>query len=260
MAAAGGAAAFASNTLDTASIRWGIQSGLSGGVVDFGPLWYAEKQTKPVVTFSFDDSNKTDITHAKPILDRYGFRATTHTIAADVGGTNKLTVADLHALYNAGWDVGVHGSYSHADTLITKSAIYADVKMNQDFLVANGLPRSTSYAYPEGDFLPASIQVMRELGFKCAGSVHATPMPINFQNPLRYSRSGTSGKTAAALKLEVDSVITRSGALDFFTHGLYGSGGIHTTEDIFEELVEYVAEKHEAGQLEGGFTMGEYIR
>lgn len=260
MAAGGGAAAFASNTLDTASIRFGIHECLAGAVVDFGPLWYAEKQTKPVVTFSFDDSNKTDITTAKPILDRFGFRATTHTIRDQIGQTNFLSIDDLQKLHEAGWDVGVHGAYSHTDTLLTYDAILSDISYNMGILNIAGLPMSQSYAYPEGDHNPDSIAALRALGFKCAGTVQATPKPISYQDPLAYMRSGTSGKTAAALKTEVDSVISRGGHLDFFTHGLYNSGGVHTTEAIFEEVVEYVAEKVEAGQLEAGFTASEYFK
>jgi len=260
MSAGGGAAAFDSNALDTASIRFGIDSTLSvsGGTVDFGPLWYSVRQ-KPVVTFSFDDSNKTDITLGKPILDRYGFRATTHTIREQIGQTNYLTNDDLLKLYGAGWEIGVHGSYSHADTLLTEEAIMADLQFNLGIYSILGIPRSYCYAYPEGDYLPASIRALRALKFKCAGNVHATPKPIKYVNKLTYSRSGTSGKTLTALKLEVDAVIARGSQLDFFTHGLYNVGGIHTDPAIFEPFVEYVAEKVEAGLVEAGFTAGEYF-
>lgn len=260
MAAAGGAPAFASNTADTASIRFGVHNELAaaGGIIDFGPLLYAERQ-RPVVTLSFDDSNKTDITIGKPILDRYGFRATTYTIRDLVGTANFLTGDDLVKLYNAGWDVAVHGQYSHADTLITEAAIKADIEHNMGIFQQLGIPRSFSYSYPEGDFLPASIRALRSLGFRCSGTVHATPKPWKFQNPLAFSRSGTSGKTLNALKAEVDSVIARGGMLDFFTHALVTSGGIHTDPAIFEPFVEYIAEKVEAGELEAGYPVSEYV-
>jgi len=261
MAAAGGAPAFLSNTADCIKFRFGCGSDtLSGGIIDFGPLYYAEKH-RPVITFSFDDGNITDITQAKPILDRYSFRATTHIIRDLVDGTNYLTKENIKDLYRAGWDIAGHGSYSHYDTLITYDAIRNDIIYNTEIFSQIGIPKPTMYSYPEGDHFPYSITCLRDLGFKGAGTIIASPGLQGFTDQYAYHRSGTSGKTAAALKLEVDSVIARGGILDFYAHRVSdGATGIHTDKAVFAELVEYVAEKAEIGTVEAGYTMTEYLR
>ena len=78
-------------------------------------------------------------------------------------------------------------------------------------------------------------------------------------NPLMGRRSATSGKTLAALKLEVDAVIAVGGHLEFFSHQLLNVGGIHTDPVIFEGLVEYVAEKQETGLCDAGDTPSKYF-
>ena len=259
MNAAGGAAAFDSNVSECVSLRIGPTGGFTGGVIDLGELWYGVKQNKPVITFGFDDSNKTDITVGKPILDRYNFKAVTYTIREQIGAGGFLTVSDLRSLHNAGWEIGVHGSYSHYDTLRTQTAIYDDVSYNMGIFQILNIPRSYSYAYPEGEIVPASIPALRSLGFTYAGSVHSTPSAIPFMDPLMGRRSATSGKTLAALKLEVDTIIAVGGHLEFFSHQLLNVGGIHTDPVIFEGLVEYVAEKQELGLCEAGDTPSKYF-
>jgi len=254
MAAANGAPAFASGTADFYLMRFGIQSGLAGGRLLLGPMYYGVKNRKARFRFSFDDSNATDYTTAMPILRQYGYLATTYTIGAGIGVLPyTLTRDQLLALAGAGWKIGVHGAYSHVDTHRGDyAAILGDVRANQNYVTGLGVGPATSYAYPEGDYTPGSILALRALGFTEAWTVYATSAPHLYGvNPLTKGRSGTSGKTLSALQDEVDACITFGGSLNFFSHQIIAGGsGIHTDKGVFSGLVEYISRKAAAGLCE----------
>jgi len=251
MAAAGGAPAFAAGTADFYLMRFGIQEGIAGGELLVGPMYYGVMGKKATFRFMFDDSNKTDLTVAMPILRQYGWKATTYTIGAGIDGLSySLTRSDLLALSAAGWKIGVHGRYSHVDHLDDDySKIFADVAANQAYVNGLGVGPADSYAYPEGDYTPNSIRALRALGFTEAYSVVNTSAPYLFgTNPLTRGRSGTSSKTLATLKAEVDSCINFKGDLAFFSHQvMLGGSGIHTDSDIFRGLAEYISIKSSEG-------------
>lgn len=251
MSAAGGAQAFTSGTTDFNLIRFGIQDGLDGGRLLLGPMYYGVKCKKAKFRFSFDDSNATDYTTAMPMLRQYGYVATSFTIAALVDAyAYSMTRNQLLQLAQNGWKIGVHGAYSHVDTHQDNyTAILADVKSNMDYVNELGVGMANTYSYPEGDYTPNSILALRALGFTEAWSLWATSAPHLFGvNKLTKGRSGTSGKTLAALQAEVDACITIGGELNFFSHQVAaGASGIHTDKSIFAGLVEYISRKAESG-------------
>lgn len=256
MSASGGATGFDVDTGDTTLVRFGAAM-LAGGKLRLGRLMYGVKSVKPKINFSFDDNNLSDYTVSYPILRQFGMVGTCNVISRLVGSNNFLNVAQLRELQDAGWTVGVHGEFSHVDTLQADyTAIYNDVKMNRDFLLTNGLGPADTYCYPEGDYTPASMLALRDLGFRVATTVASSQFPMMYgYNPLIRPRKGTSGQTLAQLQAAVDQTIARGGDLDLFSHMVTpGGAGIHTDWGIFYSIVEYVAAKAAAGQCDAGMN------
>src|SRR5215216_2661529 len=106
------------------------------------------------VILTFDDGYKSQYTNAKPILDKYGYKATFYIVCNNVGGGEglvhpnvKMTWEDIIALYNEGYDIGSHTmSHNDLDSLSEKGIEY-EVGGSKECLFDHGI-NPTSFSYP----------------------------------------------------------------------------------------------------------------
>ena len=64
--------------------------------------------TSKVVILSFDDNRKGDFTYAKPILDKYGFKATFFVICGKTSDMGAMNWQDIAAMQRDGMDIESH--------------------------------------------------------------------------------------------------------------------------------------------------------
>ena len=99
------------------------------------------------VILTFDDGLKSQYTNAKPILDKYGYKATFDIICNDVGTSGSLSWEDITALYNEGHNIGSH-TMNHADLSQTsKKETSYEISESKQCLLNHGI-NATSFAYP----------------------------------------------------------------------------------------------------------------
>ena len=99
------------------------------------------------VILTFDDGLKSQYTNAKPILDKYGYKATFDIICNDVGTTGSLSWKDITALYNEGHNIGSH-TMNHKDlSKLSKRMVNFEVGESKQCLLDHGINTST-FAYP----------------------------------------------------------------------------------------------------------------
>ena len=106
------------------------------------------------VILTFDDGYKSQYTNAKPILDKYGYKATFYIVCNNVGGGEgmvhpnvKMTWEDIIALYNEGHDIGSH-TMSHDDLdSLSERGIEYEVGGSKECLFDQGI-NPTSFSYP----------------------------------------------------------------------------------------------------------------
>jgi peptidoglycan/xylan/chitin deacetylase (PgdA/CDA1 family) len=107
------------------------------------------KSDKKFVILTFDDGYKSQYTNAKPILDKYGFRATFYVVCnyaqkIDVDRMNWTEVKELNA---EGHDIGSH-TMNHQDlTQIPPYRIDYEVGISKQCINSQGMNVS-SFAYP----------------------------------------------------------------------------------------------------------------
>jgi len=78
-----------------------------------------------VIMINFDDSYKTQVLYAKPILDQYGFKATFFEVCGWVGKTSeRQSWQDVAALQNDGMDIE-----SHNDSCSPKLSITQQIEL-----------------------------------------------------------------------------------------------------------------------------------
>lgn len=119
------------------------------------------KQAKgiPTVLFTFDDNEDTMYDVAYPLMAPYGIKGTAYvapTGASGVGVSDSCTLAELQALYAAGWDMACDGTTD--DTAMTAQASVAAAVTNiqgvASYLTSNGMTRgSDHFCYPNGYFM-----------------------------------------------------------------------------------------------------------
>jgi peptidoglycan/xylan/chitin deacetylase (PgdA/CDA1 family) len=99
------------------------------------------------VILTFDDGPKSQYTNAKPILDKYGYKATFDIICNDVGDNGYLTWEDITELYKEGYDIGSH-SMDHKDlSKLSKKMVNFEVGQSKQCLLQHGI-NTTIFAYP----------------------------------------------------------------------------------------------------------------
>jgi peptidoglycan/xylan/chitin deacetylase (PgdA/CDA1 family) len=107
-----------------------------------------KRSTDKVVSFIFSDGLKSQLTNAKPILDKYGFKATFDVICNNVDKKDGyMNWKDIKTLSNEGHDIGSH-SMSHVRlTDLSKKSLEYEVGKSKKCLDNYGL-KPSSFEYP----------------------------------------------------------------------------------------------------------------
>jgi peptidoglycan/xylan/chitin deacetylase (PgdA/CDA1 family) len=100
-----------------------------------------------VVVLSFDDNRKGDFIYAKPILDRYGFKATFFIICGKTTDRGAMNWQDIAAMQKDGMDIESHTmTHPHLNTLNQNQLDY-QIGGSKQCLASHGY-NSTIFAYP----------------------------------------------------------------------------------------------------------------
>jgi len=106
-----------------------------------------------VVIINFDDSFKSQFLYAKPILDKFGFKATFFEVCGWIGKypISKKSWQDLAALRQDGMDIESHTmTHAHLNTLSTADLNYQIHQSKQCFLSHGFTTPIFAYPYSEG--------------------------------------------------------------------------------------------------------------
>ena len=104
---------------------------------------------KKVVILNFDDGRKNQFTQAKPILDKYGFKATFYVVCKYLDGNKKgyMNWTDIEALYKDGHDIESH-TMNHLNLSdSSKNSLEYQIGESKACLKEHGID-ATSFAYP----------------------------------------------------------------------------------------------------------------
>ncbi|MET8628415.1 polysaccharide deacetylase family protein [Kitasatospora sp. NPDC004669] len=149
-----------------------------------------------LVGLTFDDGYADFARHAVPILQAYGFTATTYVVADLLGQDNGwdtegprkqlLTVEEVTGLAAAGWEIGSHGLGHQALPGLPADALASQTRESRRLLeeVVDG--PVTGFCYPYGAVdLPATLAV-RDAGYDYACAIAHSPLTGPFALPRCY--------------------------------------------------------------------------
>jgi peptidoglycan/xylan/chitin deacetylase (PgdA/CDA1 family) len=103
---------------------------------------------KKVVILNFDDGRQTQFTQAKPILDKYGYKATFYVVCKYPDNKNGyMNWTELETLHREGHDIGSHTN-NHADlNHASKNSLEYQIGKSKECFQQHGI-NTTSFAYP----------------------------------------------------------------------------------------------------------------
>jgi peptidoglycan/xylan/chitin deacetylase (PgdA/CDA1 family) len=103
--------------------------------------------TDKIIILSFDDNRKGDITYAKPILDKYGFKATFFVICNKTRDRFSMNWNDIATMQKDGMDIQAHTmTHPHLNHL-SISALNREIGGSKECLINHGY-NATTFAYP----------------------------------------------------------------------------------------------------------------
>lgn len=136
----GGSETF-NNTMNYLAVEATSAGGTTGGVIKIHGIWKYQRRARASCSFVFDDGLISQYKHAFQYLARKGLVADM-AVSVDYVGGSYMSVAQMDEMYKAGWDLTVHGGKNHNDgTLTTSALLLAEIRRNQDFVLANGWAR-----------------------------------------------------------------------------------------------------------------------
>jgi peptidoglycan/xylan/chitin deacetylase (PgdA/CDA1 family) len=114
-----------------------------------------------VVVLSFDDNRIGDFTYAKPILDKYGYKATFFVICGKTTDSGAMNWQDIAAMQKDGMDIESHTmTHAHLNNL-TQSQLNFEIGGSKQCLASHGY-NATIFAYPynEGSNNPVVVNTV----------------------------------------------------------------------------------------------------
>jgi peptidoglycan/xylan/chitin deacetylase (PgdA/CDA1 family) len=136
-----------------------------------------------VVSITFDDSWQSVHDNARPVMDSYGYRGTTYTIADYIGTSGRLTLPQLRSVQDlSGWEVAGHAytNANHATRYVNLTAQQVDDELrNLKAWLASNEFTSDAFAYPGGQFGPTTDGVPVD---QLVGRYFNTGRSINYLN------------------------------------------------------------------------------
>ncbi len=116
----------------------------------------SDNNNAKVVIINFDDSHKNQYTYAKPVLDKYGFKATFFEVCnwVEAGYHDKdmtTTWKDIAALEQDGMDIEAHTmNHPHINGSLSLADLDYEIGQSKQCLINHGI-NSTFFAYPYGE-------------------------------------------------------------------------------------------------------------
>ena len=136
-------------------------------VGSFSSNVYASQQlpnntNQKVVILTFDDGYKSQYSNAKPILDKYGFKATFSIVCNYVGnGDNRMTWEEIKSLQQEGHGIASH-TMNHDDlSELPSQTVEYEVAQSKQCLLDQGInPKSFAYPFNGGSDDPTVLNIV----------------------------------------------------------------------------------------------------
>lgn len=181
------------------------------------------RNTRPLVSFTFDDAAATACTTGAALLEQFHARGTFYISGGKCGKpspTGRLaTIEQLKALHAGGHEIACH-TFSHMPVVgISRHALAGDLDRNRSFLqrIVGQFPVG-NFAYPYGDISFATKRYLGRRYDSCRATtpgVNADAADLGVLKSNALEQSSTSRKDISHL---ITKAVRRNGWLLFASH------------------------------------------
>ncbi|MDR2524444.1 MAG: polysaccharide deacetylase family protein [Candidatus Nomurabacteria bacterium] len=209
---------------------------------------------RPKVLFTFDDGWDSQYSEGFQYMKSKGLTGTAYMIGDKVDTSGYMTSPQAAEMYNAGWDLGVHGA-----TALTTLGSVADqkneIQLNQKWLTDRGYTCAANhYAYPNGAHNTDSLTALQDLGFQTARTIIDRNQAGDLDEPLLLTRQQVRGdSTPAAIKTKIDNAVASGTTIILNYHRIVATVADNSMEvsvSDFREIVDYAATLAGQGDLD----------
>ena len=211
-----------------------------------------------LVVLTFDDSSKSHVTVAAPLLKKHGFGATFFVTEGFDFPTNKrdyMTWDEIAQLHRDGFEIGNHTRDHKAPSAKDPKGTIEQLEAINARCLAHGIPRPVSFAYPGNVLDKDVLPILQRLGIKFARRGGSPEYPYDkgrgfayepgLDHPLLIPSAGDArpGWTLDDFKRAVSQA--RGGKIAVIQlHGVPDTAHswVNTPTPLFESYVKYLAD------------------
>lgn len=178
---------------------------------------------KGVVSIVTDDSFENFWTYGRPVMDSYGYRGTSYTIAGAIGTPGYMTLAQLQQMQDcSGWEVGGHAytlaAHNAGYETLTAAQVTDEMRFLRAWMLNSGFGLD-SFAYPSGWFSATTdgVPVDRICArYFSTGRSIISEVPETFPPAMPYRVRSLTGITSPGITTgtQAASVTAAGGPLD----------------------------------------------
>lgn len=154
-----------------------------------GPLAALEPLPDKLVVLTFDDASKSHFTIARPLLLKHKFGATFFITEGWDFATNKkdyMSWEEITQLHKDGFEIGNHTRDHKGVTEKSIPDLAEQLGHINARCEANGIPKTTSFAYPGNAFVKEGIKPLRDLGILFARRGGSPEYPYSAGKGIAY--------------------------------------------------------------------------
>ena len=162
-----------------------------------------------MVSFAFDDGDKSQYTAARPILNAAGYSATMYLVSGFLNTSGYMTTKQAKQLYAEGYEIGGH-TRNHLDlTTLNAADLQSEVSGGRQDLIALGLGPVTTFTYPFGAYNDQVIQAVKDAGYTYARSVNSGFDDKNSDHYVIMDQHIENNTTPAQIQTWIDQAIAQ---------------------------------------------------
>lgn len=146
-------------------------------------LMRANRMPKKRFIVTFDDGFRNVATEAFPVLQTFGFTATTYIATEFVGRTNSYVTAhmpefpmlnwdQIKTLHEAGWQIESHGHTHTNMPELELAQVSWELQVSRDHLEKHANVRPKHFCYPRGKYTKKIVEAVKDAEYKSAASLH----------------------------------------------------------------------------------------
>lgn len=199
-----------------------------------------------MVSLNFDDGWLSAYNNGIPILNQAGLKSTQYIFTSGLGDPiNNVNAEQVLAMQATGHEIGAHSrTHSHL-TQLSPSELQSEVAGSKEDLLAAGVNRVASFAYPFGEYNDAVIDAVKNAGYTGA---RGTDSGFNTKDINPYLLQGKSVEVTTAfetIKSWIDTATQNKSWLILTFHEVsYNGRQYSTTPETLQRIVDYLVQQN----------------